>query len=155
MILRSDIRIINQFFERLSLVKEKRETLQENQKSLAKVKKSILKKKSQVDDQKKKKTTLLKKIRDEKKTYQSAVRELEKASHELQSLIDRLQNEIAAKKKHFIPEDAKEFLADMDLEQGAKQRIIRTSFELLQLIVFFTVGDPEARAWSLKKGQKE
>jgi septal ring factor EnvC (AmiA/AmiB activator) len=111
MILSSDIQIIDHFFKQLSLVKEKRETLQENQKSLEKVKKSILKKKSQIDDQKKKKTVLLKKIRNEKKTYQAAVEELEKASRELQSLIDRLQREIAGKKKHFIPEDAKRFEA--------------------------------------------
>jgi septal ring factor EnvC (AmiA/AmiB activator) len=111
MILSSDIQIIDHFFKQLSLVKEKRETLQENQKSLEKVKKSILKKKSQIDDQKKKKTVLLKKIRNEKKTYQAAVKELEKASRELQSLIDRLQREIAGKKKHVIPEDAKRFEA--------------------------------------------
>ncbi|MBW1823601.1 MAG: peptidoglycan DD-metalloendopeptidase family protein [Deltaproteobacteria bacterium] len=111
MILSSDIQIIDHFFKQLSLVKEKRETLQENQKSLEKVKKSILKKKSQIDDQKKKKTVLLKKIRNEKKTYQAAVEELEKASRELQSLIDRLQREIAGKKEHFIPEDAKRFEA--------------------------------------------
>jgi septal ring factor EnvC (AmiA/AmiB activator) len=111
MILSFDIQIIDHFFKQLSLVKEKRETLQENQKFLEKVKKSILKKKSQIDDQKKKKTVLLKKIRSEKKTYQAAVEELEKASRELQSLIDRLQREIAGKKKHFIPEDAKRFEA--------------------------------------------
>ncbi len=111
MILSSDIQIIDHFFKQLSLVKEKRETLQEKQKSLEKVKNSILKKKSQIDDQKKKKTVLLKKIRNEKKTYRAAVEELEKASRELQSLIDRLQREIAGKKKHFIPEDAKRFEA--------------------------------------------
>ncbi len=111
MILSSDIQIIDHFFKQLSLVKEKRETLQENQKSLEKVKNSILKKKSQIDDQKKKKTVLLKKIRNEKKTYQAAVEELEKASRELQSLIDRLQREIAGKKERFIPEDAKRFEA--------------------------------------------
>ncbi len=111
MILSSDIQIIDHFFKQLSLVKEKRETLQEKQKSLEKVKNSILKKKSQIDDQKKKKTVLLKKIRNEKKTYQAAVEELEKASRELQSLIDRLQREIAGKKEHFIPEDAKRFEA--------------------------------------------
>ncbi|MEE9505242.1 MAG: peptidoglycan DD-metalloendopeptidase family protein [Thermodesulfobacteriota bacterium] len=111
MILSSDIQIIDHFFKQLSLVKEKRETLQEKQKSLEKVKSSILKKKSQIDDQKKKKTVLLKKIRNEKKTYQAAVEELEKASRELQSLIDRLQREIAGKKERFIPEDAKRFEA--------------------------------------------
>jgi len=50
------------------------------------------------------------------------------------------------------PEDAYEFLREMSLEQGAKDRIISTSFQLLNLIVFFTAGEPEVRAWQLKQG---
>ena len=50
-------------------------------------------------------------------------------------------------------EDAREFLSELALEEGAKERIIRTSFALLNLIVFFTVGDPEVRAWQLVKGK--
>lgn len=111
MILSSDIQMINQFLEQLSLIKTRRQTLRENQKSLKKVKTHILKKKLQINEQKKKKTVLLKKIRNEKQTYQEAVRELEKASYELQSLIDRLKREIATKKKHYIPKDVKGFVA--------------------------------------------
>ena len=50
-------------------------------------------------------------------------------------------------------EDALEFLKELDLEEGAKTRIIKKSFQLLNLIVFFTAGDPEVRAWQLKEGQ--
>ncbi len=50
-------------------------------------------------------------------------------------------------------EDAKEFLGDLQLEEGAKDRIIRTSFGLLNLIVFLTAGEPEVRAWPLRKGK--
>jgi ribosome-binding ATPase len=49
-------------------------------------------------------------------------------------------------------DDAKEFLEELELDEGARDRITRTSFDLLQLIVFFTVGEPEARAWQLRKG---
>jgi septal ring factor EnvC (AmiA/AmiB activator) len=111
MILSSDLQVINQFLEQLSLIKAKRKTLQENQKSLKKVKSRILKKRPQIDEQKKKKTALLKKIRSEKQTYQAAVKELEKSSYELQSLIDRLKKEIVGKKKYFIPEDGEGFVA--------------------------------------------
>jgi septal ring factor EnvC (AmiA/AmiB activator) len=109
MILSSDIQIIHQFFEQLSLIRTKKTTLKENQKALEKVKTHILKKKSQINKQKRKKTALLKKIRNEKQIYQIAVRELEKSSHELQSLIDRLKREITVKKKPFIPKDGKGF----------------------------------------------
>lgn len=109
MILNHDIQIIHQFIEQVSLTKEKKTTLQENQKSLEKVKARILKKKSQINKQKKKKSALLKKVRSEKQTYQIAVRELEKSSLELQSLIDRLKKELTTRKGDFIPEDGKGF----------------------------------------------
>ncbi len=109
MILNHDIQIIHQFIEQVSLTKEKKTTLQENQKSLKKVKARILKKKSQINKQKKKKSALLKKVRSEKQTYQIAVRELEKSSLELQSLIDRLLKELTTRKGDFIPEDGKGF----------------------------------------------
>ncbi len=50
------------------------------------------------------------------------------------------------------PEEAKEFLADLKVESSAKQRIVKTSFDLLQLIVFLTAGEKEVRAWQIKKG---
>ena len=109
MILNHDIQIIHQFMEQVSLTKEKKTTLQENQKSLKKVKARILEKKSQINKQKKKKSALLKKVRSEKQTYQIAVRELEKSSLELQSLIDRLKKELTTRKGDFIPEDGKGF----------------------------------------------
>ncbi len=49
-------------------------------------------------------------------------------------------------------EEAREFLEDLSLNEGAKDRIVRTSFLLLELIVFFTAGEPEVRAWPLTSG---
>ena len=109
MILNHDIQIIHQFLEKVSLTKEKKTTLHENQKSLEKVKASILEKESQINNQKRKKSALLKKIRNEKNTYHAAVKELEKSSLELQSLIDRLEKELTMGKGHFVPEEGKGF----------------------------------------------
>jgi len=111
MILNSDIQMIHKFLERLSLIKTKEKSLLEKQKALEKLKAKIFKKKSLINKQKNKKTVLLKKIRNEKKIYQIAVKELEKSSHELQALIDRLEKRIVVKKKHLIPEDIKGFAA--------------------------------------------
>ncbi|MCK5514186.1 MAG: peptidoglycan DD-metalloendopeptidase family protein, partial [Deltaproteobacteria bacterium] len=109
MILNHDIQIIHQFLEKVSLTKEKKTTLHENQKSMDKVKARILKKKSQINNQKQEKSALLKKIRNEKNTYQTAVKELEKSSRKLQSLIDRLEKELTMGKGHFVPEEGKGF----------------------------------------------
>jgi len=66
--------------------------------------------------------------------------------------IDWLYADAEAEIARLDEEDAREFLQELDLDEGAKDRIIRTSFELLQLIVFFTVGDPDVRAWPLRRG---
>jgi hypothetical protein len=50
------------------------------------------------------------------------------------------------------PSDAAAFLADLGLAESGLDRIIRTSYELLGYISFFTVGEDECRAWSIPRG---
>lgn len=49
-------------------------------------------------------------------------------------------------------DDKKEFLQTIGLEEAGLNRIIRTGYELLNLITFFTIGPKEAHAWTVKKG---
>jgi len=51
-------------------------------------------------------------------------------------------------------EEAKEFLADLGLEQPGLDRLIRAGYDLLHLITYFTVGPKETRAWTVHKGAK-
>ena len=50
------------------------------------------------------------------------------------------------------PGDQKEFLADLGLKESALSRFIRSAYELLDLISFFTVGEDEVRAWTIRRG---
>lgn len=50
------------------------------------------------------------------------------------------------------PEEQKEFLEDLGLSGSALSRFIRTAYGLLDLISFFTVGEDEVRAWTIRKG---
>ena len=50
------------------------------------------------------------------------------------------------------PNDAAAFLADLGLQESGLDRVIRTSYDLLGFISFFTVGDDECRAWSIARG---
>jgi GTP-binding protein YchF len=50
------------------------------------------------------------------------------------------------------PADQPAFLADLGLSEGASARFIRTAYGLLDLISFFTVGEDEVRAWTIKRG---
>ncbi len=52
------------------------------------------------------------------------------------------------------PEDRKEFLAEMGLEEPGLNRLIRAGYALLDLVTYFTVGPKEARAWTITRGTK-
>ena len=49
-------------------------------------------------------------------------------------------------------DEAQEFLASYDLKESAISRLIRSSYQLLGLISFFTVGEDECRAWTIREG---
>jgi ribosome-binding ATPase len=49
-------------------------------------------------------------------------------------------------------EDAVAFLADLGLAESGLYRVIRTTYDLLGYISFFTVGEDECRAWSIARG---
>ncbi len=49
-------------------------------------------------------------------------------------------------------EEKEEFLAAVGLEETGLDGIIRNSYEILDLITFFTVGPKECRAWTVKRG---
>jgi ribosome-binding ATPase len=48
-------------------------------------------------------------------------------------------------------DDANAFLADLGLHESGLDRVIRTSYDLLGYISFFTVGEDECRAWSIAR----
>ena len=48
--------------------------------------------------------------------------------------------------------EAGEFLASYGLTESALARLIRSSYHLLGLISFFTVGEDECRAWTIRAG---
>ncbi len=52
------------------------------------------------------------------------------------------------------PTDRPEFLASAGLSEPGLYAVVRTGFQLLGLITFFTAGKPEVRAWTIKRGTK-
>lgn len=65
------------------------------------------------------------------------------------ALCGKLEAEIAG----LPPEEAKSFLAGYGISKAARERVIQATYELLGLMSFFTVGDDEVRAWTLRAGQ--
>jgi GTP-binding protein YchF len=60
----------------------------------------------------------------------------------------RLEKDIASMSR----EEAQEFMKEYRIEKSALDRVIRSSYSLLNLISFFTVLNDEVRAWTIKKG---
>ncbi|MBA4379153.1 MAG: redox-regulated ATPase YchF [Anaerolinea sp.] len=66
----------------------------------------------------------------------------------LVALQGKLEMEIA----QLLPEDAAVFMAEYGIEEPSLNRMIKLSYNLLNLQSFFTVGEDEVRAWTIKRG---
>ena len=51
-------------------------------------------------------------------------------------------------------QDKKEMLEALGLKESGLDKVIKASYDLLGLMSFLTAGEPEVRAWTIKKGTK-
>jgi ribosome-binding ATPase len=66
--------------------------------------------------------------------------------------IDVIAGKIEAEIAQLDDEDARVFLSDIGIDETSRERVIRLSYQLLGLISFFTVGEDEVRAWTIRRG---
>jgi GTP-binding protein YchF len=66
----------------------------------------------------------------------------------LVTLCAKVEMEVA----QMAPEEEREFLEAMGIAEAARDRLIRAAYAALGLISFFTVGEDEVRAWTLRRG---
>ena len=77
------------------------------------------------------------------------VKEFAKAEGaEVVTISAKVESEIA----ELDAEEAKEFLADMGLQESGLEKLIKAAFDLLGLMTFLTAGPDECRAWTIVKG---
>ena len=50
------------------------------------------------------------------------------------------------------PEERAAFMADMQITELGRDRIIRKAYDAVGIITFFTAGEPEVRGWNLERG---
>jgi hypothetical protein len=63
-----------------------------------------------------------------------------------------LSAQVEAEVAELEPGDRAAFLADLGLTESARDRFIRASYALLDLISFLTAGEDECRAWTIRRG---
>lgn len=59
---------------------------------------------------------------------------------------------IEAELAELDPGEAADFLASYGLKESARDRVLHTAYGLLGFITFFTVSEPECRAWTVPRG---
>lgn len=82
----------------------------------------------------------------------SYVETLQKTAEEENASVVTIAGSIEQELSLLSHEEQVEFLADMGLEEPGLNRLIRAGYELLDLITYFTVGEKETRAWTIKRG---
>jgi GTP-binding protein YchF len=81
--------------------------------------------------------------------YSALVEEFGKANdYQILKICAQIEAEVAGLETE---EEKKEFLEAVGLEETGLSQIIKSSYKLLDLITFFTVGPKECHAWTLKK----
>jgi GTP-binding protein YchF len=69
-------------------------------------------------------------------------------SSDIAALAGKIEAEIA----QLPAEDAGAFMEDLGIAEPSRGRVVRLTYALLGLFSFFTVGEDECRAWTLRRG---
>jgi GTP-binding protein YchF len=79
---------------------------------------------------------------------------IEAVAHEEKAQVVAICAKLEAEISELAPEEGKEYLKTVGLQEFALQRLIRAGYELLDLITFFTANEKECRAWTVARGTK-
>ena len=90
--------------------------------------------------------------RDESRASQPMPEALSTRIAQLDSAGLVLSASVEAEIAGLAPDEQKAFLDDLGLTESALTRFIRAAYGLLDLISFFTVGEDEVRAWTIRRG---
>ena len=82
--------------------------------------------------------------------YVQKVREYAKAHHSCETVV--ISAQIESDLVDLPPEEAREFLKELGVEESGVGGLIRATYHLLGLRTYFTAGEKEARAWTIHAG---
>ncbi len=82
------------------------------------------------------------------------VRQVEKRAQEEGNNTIMICSAMEAEIAQLPPEERKEFLSSMGAEEPGLNRLIREAYKLLGLFTYFTAGEKEVRAWTIRAGTK-
>jgi len=66
----------------------------------------------------------------------------------------RVCAQVEAELAELAEDERREYLAELGLAEPGLHRLIRAAYELLELITYFTAGEKEVRAWTIRRGTR-
>ena len=87
---------------------------------------------------------------DQREKIITCIRKKIKENAEVIPLCVKIEEELSGLEE----QDKKEMLEALGLEESGLDKLIKKSYDLLGLMSFLTAGEPEVRAWTIKKGTK-
>jgi GTP-binding protein YchF len=81
-----------------------------------------------------------------------AVATLERHAEKTGAGVLRVSARIEAELAELEPEEKGAFLADLGLAEPGLHRLIHAAYALLELITYFTAGEKEVKAWTIRRG---
>jgi len=73
-------------------------------------------------------------------------------AHAQSASLTGLQGKLEMELAQMPPDEASLFMQEYGIEELSLSRVIRLSYDLLSLQSFFTVGEDEVRAWTIRRG---
>ena len=63
-----------------------------------------------------------------------------------------ISGKVEAELSELEPGEAREFMEEMGVDEGGLEKVIRTGYDLLGLMTFFTIDSGECKAWPILRG---
>jgi hypothetical protein len=82
--------------------------------------------------------------------FKKLLRKAEEIRSEVLVLSAKIEQELS----ELPTEEAGEYLSSLGLEESGLEKLVRAGYRLLGLLTFFTAGEKETRAWTIRKGSK-
>jgi GTP-binding protein YchF len=82
------------------------------------------------------------------------LRQVEEAAHANQAEVAVLSAQLEAELAELEEADAREYLSSLGLVSTGLSRFVEAAYRELDLLTFFTAGEPEVRAWTVRRGAK-
>lgn len=90
----------------------------------------------------------------EDNTENKYIKEVERIAKTENAAVVKISAKVESELSELNEDEKIEFLSELGMKEPGLNAVIREGYKLLDLVTFFTAGEPEVRAWTVKGGTK-